>query len=59
VAVTRRHAVRAQRALTERKRLGRGRFEPQLEPVMLTDELTSTLRQLRPQGNIFQGFLLF
>lgn len=41
--------------LTKRKRLGRGRYEPYLEPVLLANELTPTLRQLKPQGDIFQG----
>uniref|UniRef100_A0A914HZG1 Ribosome biogenesis protein NOP53 n=1 Tax=Globodera rostochiensis TaxID=31243 RepID=A0A914HZG1_GLORO len=45
---------RALKALTERKRLGRGKFEPFEEPILTVDELPAKLRQLSPQGNVLQ-----
>ncbi|CAG9534413.1 unnamed protein product [Cercopithifilaria johnstoni] len=34
------------------QRLGRGKFEPCEEPVLLTEELPGSLRELKPQGSI-------
>uniref|UniRef100_A0A183CBA2 Ribosome biogenesis protein NOP53 n=1 Tax=Globodera pallida TaxID=36090 RepID=A0A183CBA2_GLOPA len=45
---------RALKALTERKRLGRGKFEPFEEPILTVEELPAKLRQLNPQGNVLQ-----
>lgn len=42
-------------AMTKRKKLGRGEFKPFEEPVLLTDELTGSLRTCPTRGNILEG----
>lgn len=49
---------RAVTDLTKRKRLGRGQFEEYAEPVLLPEELTGSLRRIKPQGSILQGMLV-
>lgn len=41
--------------LTKRKRLGRGEFKDYEQPILLTDELTGSLRALPSRGNILEG----
>lgn len=38
------------------QRLGRGKFEPYERPVLLTEELVGSLRELKPQVLIFYFF---
>ncbi|CAJ0954647.1 unnamed protein product, partial [Mesorhabditis belari] len=38
--------------MTKRKKLGKGRFEEEETPFLLTEEITGSLRQLKPQGNL-------
>ncbi|KAH7714293.1 Protein Y39B6A.33 [Aphelenchoides avenae] len=53
-SVEARRTKRTLRKLTSRKHLGRGRYEAYEEPVLLTDELTGSLRTLKPQGDLFE-----
>ncbi|KJH49247.1 hypothetical protein DICVIV_04627 [Dictyocaulus viviparus] len=40
------------RKMTTRQRLGRGQFKDEEEPFLLQEELTDSLRLLKPQGNV-------
>jgi len=53
-AIEARRLRRAVTNLTKRKRLGRGQFEEYLEPVLLPEELTGSMRRIKQQGNILQ-----
>lgn len=52
-------ATRRQRkifdSMTKRKKLGRGKFQPYEEPVLLPTELTGSLRTLPARGNLIEG----
>ncbi|VDK18542.1 unnamed protein product [Anisakis simplex] len=39
------------------QQLGRGKFKPEEQPFLMTDELTGSLRELKPQGNILMDRL--
>ena len=56
-ALEARRLQRAVTRLTKRKRLGRGQFEEYAEPVLLPEELTGSLRRIKPQGNILKGIV--
>jgi nucleolar protein 53 len=53
-AVLQQRTKRTIHKLTTTKRLGRGRFEEYLEPVLTSDELTGSLRRLKPQGDLIE-----
>lgn len=51
---------RTMRKLTKRKRLGRGKFEANVDPVLVPSEMPSSLRQMPAPstGGILSGLLL-
>jgi nucleolar protein 53 len=53
-AILQQRTKRTIHKLTTTKRLGRGRFEEYLEPVLTSDELTGSLRRLKPQGDLIE-----
>lgn len=46
-------------SLTKRKKLGRGRFEKFLEPALMVNELTGSLRKLPNHCDILAGMGFF
>jgi len=50
---------RTMRKLTKRKRLGRGKFEANVDPVLVPSEMPSSLRQMPAPstGGILSGLL--